>query len=130
SQHLQLVLDCQPVTRLRLDGRRARPQKPLFALERGFKQLVFARRARPTHGRAYAAARRGYLFVARARGPPLELVGAVSGEDRVRVRVNEAGHDDPSARVNDFAVRADVRLDLVERTRALDESAADKHRAV
>ena len=108
AQHLQLVLDGKPVARLGLDGRRARAQEPTLAPQGRREQFLFTCCTRPTHGRAYAAARRGDLLVARARCALLELVRAVAREDRVRVRVNEAGHDDPSARVNNFTVRADV----------------------
>jgi hypothetical protein len=129
AQHLQLVRGREAVAGLRLDGRRARAQEPALAPERRGEQLLFAGGARPPHGRADAAARRGDLLVAHARGALLELVGAVAREDGVRVRVHEARRQDAPARVEDLAVRARQRLDLFAAAGPLDQPAADEQRA-
>ena len=59
---------------------------------------VVGRRARRDDGAEDAAAFGGDLGVGRAGQPAAQFVAAVAGEDDVRVRIDEAGHDGAAVR--------------------------------
>ena len=69
------------------------------------QQFVLARLARSAHGGADTAAARRDLGVGGPRGALFELIGAIAGEHRVRVRVHEPRKHDPAAGVHHFGSR-------------------------
>jgi hypothetical protein len=48
----------------------------------------------------------------------------------MRVSIYKSRHDDPPARINDFAIRLYERLDLPSRTNPLDTPFAHQHRSI
>ena len=62
------------------------------------QQLIFGGGARRSHGGPDAASRGRDLRVGCALGALLEFGGAIAGEDGMRVRVDEPGHDDAACR--------------------------------
>ena len=77
-------------------GRRERTQPRLGERE----QFVFAARAKVAHRRVDAAAAPRDLHVGNARGAKLLLFVARAAEDRVRVRVDEAGREHAACAVD------------------------------
>jgi hypothetical protein len=89
----------------RRDSGARRPASPLRS-----------QRACLPHGGADAAAARGDLGVGGAFGALVEFIRAVAGEDRVRVRVHEAGQHDAAAGVDHFRIRRSRALDFRARS--------------
>src|SRR5262249_33699789 len=97
---LQLVLAVETVAALDLDSGRAAGEHLADARQRGLDERVFRGGARGGDGREDAAARAGDLGVRRAGQPPPQLVAPIAGIQRVRVRVDEAGHQRAPAAVD------------------------------
>ena len=98
-QLLQLVFDVQPVTRLRLGGRRPVFEHPPHALRRLLDQSGGRRGPGIGHCADDAAARGHDLHVRRAANTEIEFACPVARPGEVRVRVDEAGDHRPSARI-------------------------------
>ena len=104
SQHLELVVERQPVPGFRFQSCRSAAQKPVGAPCGGFKQLVFGSGPRLSDSRSDAPAGSGNFLVRGAARPLLEFVDPRAGKDRVRVRVDKPRENHPIARVQNFAV--------------------------
>ena len=113
AQALQLVVVRQAVAGLGLDGRRTESQEAVHARQEAREQELLARLAHAAHAGQDAAAGLADLDVPLPRHAHLELVLARPREDRVRVRVDEAGHAEAPSRVERHRrgpLRADLRL--------------------
>src|SRR5476651_926305 len=85
--------EVEAVARLDLDGGDALSDQRVEAGQGGGDELVFGGKARRLHRRGDAAAAFGEFFVAGAREPELELLGAVAAVDQMSVAVDEARRD-------------------------------------
>ena len=99
AQLLALVFEREAVAGLDLDGADAVGQQ-LFEPRRGLREeRVFVGLARGAHRGDDAAAGLRHLFVAGARQPHRELVGALAAVDQVGVAVDQARRDEGAAAV-------------------------------
>src|SRR5262249_44875781 len=130
AEHFHLVFERQTVARFGFDRGRARSQKPFAVTLRRLEQFFFADRAGFADCRFDPATCRRNLLIALPRPPHFKFVGAVAGEDRVRVRVNETGHDDSTGGVNDLAISVNQLFDLAPRAGLNNAPVTKEHRAV
>ncbi len=89
AQHLQFVVEAQPIARLDLDRSDALSHQSVEARQALGDQLGLGRGADGAHGRDDAAARAGDVFVGGAFEAQFEFVGAVAGIDQVGVRIGQ-----------------------------------------
>ena len=109
AQHAQLGRRCR--VRTRSSPRTSSCRRPAFrpAAARVASASSSSRRgARGAHGREDAAARGGDLRVVAPAEPASQLVAPVAGEDDVRVRVDESGHERAPAAIDDDRSAASI----------------------
>src|SRR5258708_36033081 len=91
SQQFIFLIRRETITGFRFNSRRAVSEKPLHVLCCRIKQGIFGGSSSLTDGGSDAAACSSNLGVAGAARALLELIGAVSREYRMCVRVHKSG---------------------------------------
>ncbi len=109
AQHLQLVLDGQPIAGFDLHRRNAFGKKRIEPLQRVFDQRIFIHAARCGNSRNNAAAGPRHFLVARAFKPHLEFPCAIAAKNQMRVTVHQRRRREPTAKVGSFPVGKRVR---------------------
>ncbi|MCK6477595.1 MAG: hypothetical protein L6Q35_12275 [Phycisphaerales bacterium] len=123
-EHLELVLEREPVAALDLDGGGAAAQHDVEPMPEEVGELGL-RGGADGSDRGHDAAAGGEDLEVRGAAPPqVPLVEAAARETRVRVAIDKAGHEHASPRVNDRVRRADQ---LDRRRNRHDPVAFDQH---
>ena len=100
AEHAQFRVVIETVTGLGFYRCGSAAQHPVAMAACGGKQLVIRGAARKAHGAKDASAGSGDLLVGGAGDTLLEFIGAVAGEDQMRVRIDETRRNTAASRVD------------------------------
>src|SRR4051794_4313250 len=93
-------------------------------------ELLVRSGASLAHGRSNSPARRSNLLVAHAAGALLKFIDAVSGKDRMRMRIDKARQNNAAARINNLRVSVRASFDLFRSRDTRNDSVAHEHPAI
>src|SRR5579871_2662203 len=126
AQQLIFVFRTQPVAGLRFDGGGSVFEKPCHVFLGRAEQIGFACSAGSTNGRSDSTTGCRNLSVGSARSPLFKFIGAIARENRMRVRVDEAGHHDAISGVDNCHIAPNPGT----RTHPFDSPVRNQHRAI
>ena len=112
AQHVQFGVAVETVAGLGFECRGAAAQHPVAMAACGGEQFIFSCGAGQLDGAQNAAAGRGDLLIGGAGDALFELVGAIAGEDEMRVRIDEARCHAAPFGVDDCRVGRDFGLEV------------------
>src|SRR4051794_36812857 len=99
-------------------------------LQRFRRESLSRSRARFANRRSNPAARRGDLLVAHAARALLKFIDPISGEDRMRMRIDKPRQNNATAGINHLRVSACASFDLVRSRETRNDSVAHQHPAI